>query len=190
MAVVGELHVSFVCTGNTCRSPMAEKIFAEHLDRAGLADQVRVSSAGTTAWHAGDDADPRTTSTLRRHGYPIGHVAAIFGDEHREADLLIALDTGHERELARMGVPSDRRRLLRSFDPTADGPSVPDPYYGSTADYELVREQIEAAIPGLLDWVQSTLTARADEPVPASAEPSGLDTASLLDAEPVPDGRP
>ncbi|MEV6430122.1 low molecular weight protein-tyrosine-phosphatase [Nocardia sp. NPDC051463] len=167
MAVVAELHVSFVCTGNICRSPMAEKMFAGHLYRAGLADQVRVSSAGTTAWHVGDDADPRTTTTLRKHGYPTGHVAAVFGDEHRDADLLIALDTGHERELARLGVPTDRRRLLRSFDPGADGPDVPDPYYGSTADFELVREQIEAAIPGLLDWVRTTLNTRAAaEPTP------------------------
>ncbi|MEV0298643.1 low molecular weight protein-tyrosine-phosphatase [Nocardia sp. NPDC050710] len=157
MAVVGELHISFVCTGNICRSPMAEKMFAHHLSEAGLADRVRVSSAGTTGWHIGDDADPRTTATLRKYGYPIGHEAAALGADHRDADLLIALDRGHERELARLGIPSDRRRLLRSFDPDADGPDVPDPYYGGSADFELVRDQIEAAIPGLLDWVREVL---------------------------------
>ncbi|AXK85769.1 low molecular weight phosphotyrosine protein phosphatase [Nocardia farcinica] len=157
MAVVGELHISFVCTGNICRSPMAEKMVAHHLRLAGLDDRVRVSSAGTTAWHVGNDADPRTTATLHRYGYPVGHVAAVVGPDHRDADLLIALDTGHERELARLGVPAERRRLLRSFDPDADGPDVPDPYYGDDADFELVREQIEAAIPGLLDWVRAAL---------------------------------
>ncbi|PXX57678.1 protein-tyrosine phosphatase [Nocardia tenerifensis] len=154
---MGELHVSFVCTGNICRSPMAEKIFATHLARAGLADRVRVSSAGTGSWHVGDDADHRTTATLRKYGYGTGHVAAVFGDDHRDADLLIALDTSHERELARLGVPSERRRLLRSFDPDADGTDVPDPYYGDSADFELVRDQIEAAMPGLLDWVRAEL---------------------------------
>lgn len=160
-------------------------MFAGHLYRAGLADQVRVSSAGTTAWHVGDDADPRTTATLRRHGYPTGHVAAVFGDEHRDADLLIALDTGHERELARLGVPSDRRRLLRSFDPAADGPDVPDPYYGSTADFELVRDQIEAAIPGLLDWVRTALDTRTGANGP-EAGTAGLDASDepALDAAP------
>ncbi len=178
MVVVAELHVSFVCTGNICRSPMAEKIFAEHLRRAGLTDRVRVSSAGTMSWHTGADADPRTTATLRRHGYPVGHVAAAVGDEHHNADLLIALDTGHERELARMGVPSERRRLLRSFDPTADGPDVPDPYYGDTADFELVHDQIEAAIAGLLDWVDTALAARASAASPA---PPRLDTPTDAD---------
>ncbi|MBL1074421.1 low molecular weight phosphotyrosine protein phosphatase [Nocardia sp. 2] len=157
MAVVGELHVTFVCTGNICRSPMAEKIFAAHLERAGLADRVRVSSAGTGSWHVGDEADSRTTETLLRHGYPVGHVAAVVGDDHLDADLVVALDTGHERDLARLGVPSDRRRLLRSFDPYADGRNVPDPYYGGISDFELVRAQIEAAVPGLLEWVREQL---------------------------------
>ncbi|MEV6073087.1 low molecular weight protein-tyrosine-phosphatase [Nocardia sp. NPDC052001] len=157
MAVVGDLHVTFICTGNICRSPMAEKMFAAHLERAGLADRVRVSSAGTGSWHIGDEADPRTNAELRSHGYPVGHSAAVIGDDHLDADLLIALDTGHERALARMGVPSDRRRLLRSFDPAAGGTDVPDPYYGDQSDFALVREQIEAAVPGLLDWVRLQL---------------------------------
>jgi protein-tyrosine phosphatase len=157
MAVVGELHVTFICTGNICRSPMAEKIFAAHVERAGLADRVRVSSAGTTAWHVGSDADPRTTAVLRRHGYPIGHVAAVIDADHLAADLLVALDTGHDRELTRLRVPSSRRRLLRSFDPGADSPVVDDPYYGDDRDFERVREEIEAAIPGLLAWVHGQL---------------------------------
>lgn len=157
MAVVGELHVTFICTGNICRSPMAEKIFAANIERAGLADRVRVSSAGTTPWHAGADADPRTTTVLARHGYPIGHVAAMIGPDHLSADLLIALDGSHDRELTRLGVPADRRRLLRSFDPHAPAPDVSDPYYGDDHDFEMVREKIEAAMPGLLDWVREQL---------------------------------
>lgn len=157
MAVVGELHVTFICTGNICRSPMAEKIFAAELERAGLADRVRVSSAGTGGWHVGDEADPRTTRELREHGYPVGHTAAVVGDDHLNADLLVALDAGHERELAELGVPSERRVLLRDFDPHADSISVPDPYYGDQSDFVLVREQIEAAVPGLLNWVREQL---------------------------------
>ncbi|WP_406272818.1 low molecular weight phosphotyrosine protein phosphatase [Nocardia sp. NBC_00881] len=174
MAVVGQLHVSFVCTGNICRSPMAEKIFAVHLYRSGLADRVRVSSAGTGSWHVGDDADPRTDATLRKYGYPTGHVAATFGAEHRDADLVVALDSSHQRELARLGIPRERLRLLRTFDPDADDQDVADPYYGSADDFDLVRDQIEAAVPGLLDWVRAELR--------TAAEPS--------DRRPLLDGRP
>ncbi|WP_327114243.1 low molecular weight phosphotyrosine protein phosphatase [Nocardia sp. NBC_01730] len=164
MAVVGQLHVSFVCTGNICRSPMAEKIFAAHLYRSGLADRVRVSSAGTGSWHVGDDADPRTDATLRKYGYPTGHVAAAFGAAHRDADLVVALDSSHQRELARLGVSRERLRLLRTFDPDADDQDVADPYYGSATDFDLVRDQIEAAVPGLLDWVRAELRTTAESP--------------------------
>ncbi|MDI5980588.1 protein tyrosine phosphatase, partial [Amycolatopsis magusensis] len=51
------LHVSFVCSGNICRSPMAALVFREQLRRAGLADRVRVSSAGIGPWHVGEPAD-------------------------------------------------------------------------------------------------------------------------------------
>ncbi|TCN51755.1 protein-tyrosine phosphatase [Rhodococcus sp. SMB37] len=148
------LHVTFVCTGNICRSPMAEKIFLEHLRREGLDDRVRVSSAGTHGWHIGSDADPRTDAILQRHGYPTGHRAAKLGDDHLSADLVVALATGHDRELAVLGVPNERRVLLRLFDSDADDDSVPDPYYGGLAAFEQVREQIEACMPGLLDWVR------------------------------------
>ncbi|MGC0364575.1 protein-tyrosine phosphatase [Rhodococcus sp. 27YEA15] len=157
MATSEPLHVTFVCTGNICRSPMAEKILLGHLERAGLADRVRVTSAGTEGYHTGDDADERTNIVLRARNYPTGHSAAQVNEDHTSADLVVALDTGHDRELAHLGVPTERRRLLRSFDPDADGDCVPDPYYGDQRDFELVGDQIEAAIPGILDWVREQL---------------------------------
>lgn len=151
---MGMIHVTFVCTGNICRSPMAERMFADHVARAGLGDRVRVTSAGTHGYHVGDGTDPRTDKVLAAAGYSTGHRAAQVGDDHLSADLVVPLDRGHDRILARLGVPTERRRLLRSFDPAADGDSVPDPYYGDLTDFELVRDQIEAAVPGLLTWVR------------------------------------
>ncbi|NMM88179.1 protein tyrosine phosphatase [Rhodococcus sp. SRB_17] len=157
MAASEPLHVTFVCTGNICRSPMAEKILLGHLQREGLDDRVRVSSAGIENWHSGKEADERTNIVLRAANYPTGHSAAQVDPDHLSADLVVPLDTGHDRELAHLGVPTERRRLLRSFDRDADGSSVPDPYYGDFDGFELVRDQIEAAIPDILVWIRERL---------------------------------
>src|ERR1700742_2558216 len=76
------LHVTFVCTGNICRSVMAEKMFADQLRRRGLADAVRVSSAGTGNWHVGEPADARAAGVLHAHGYACDHRAAQVGTDH------------------------------------------------------------------------------------------------------------
>ena len=98
----GLYRVCFVCTGNICRSPMAEWVLRAHLAEAGLSDVVEVDSAGTGDWHVGDGADPRTVRVLARHGYPSRHVARQFQPaELLRRDLVIAWDHGHLRTLRR-----------------------------------------------------------------------------------------
>ncbi len=153
------IHVTFVCTGNICRSPMAEKMFAHQIDQRGLADAVRVSSAGTGDWHVGHGADRRAERVLSDHGYPTAHRAAQVCDDHMSADLVIALGRNHFQILTDWGVDPARLRMLRSFDP-ASGPRPPDvddPYYGGQADFEDVLQVIEAALPGLHTWVDERL---------------------------------
>ncbi|QZA15999.1 low molecular weight phosphotyrosine protein phosphatase [Mycobacterium malmoense] len=153
------LHVTFVCTGNICRSPMAEKMFAHQLRRRGLGDAVRVTSAGTGDWHVGNCADDRATRVLRAHGYPTDHCAAQLDEDHLAADLVVALGRNHVRMLRQLGVDDGRIRMLRSFDPRsgAYAPDVDDPYYGGAHDFEKVFAVIEAALPGLHGWVDEQL---------------------------------
>ncbi|WP_082983309.1 low molecular weight protein-tyrosine-phosphatase [Mycobacterium sp. 1423905.2] len=153
------LHITFVCTGNICRSPMAEKMFAHQIEQRGLAGAVRVTSAGTGNWHVGQCADERANRVLRAHGYPTEHCAAQVDDDHLAADLVIALSRNHARLLREMGVDEERIRMLRSFDPRSGSYvlDVDDPYYGDHEDFEQVFAVIEAALPGLHDWVDQQL---------------------------------
>lgn len=158
-------RVTFVCTGNICRSPMAEHIVRRHAEDDGL--EVEVDSSGTGHWHVGDGADERAVATLRRAGYTCAHTArkferAWFG----HYDLIVALDHGHRRDLLRMAPDEETRgtiRLLREFDPDARDTDVCDPYYSRASAFEEVREQIEAAVPGLLDHIRSELKERSGE---------------------------
>jgi low molecular weight protein-tyrosine phosphatase len=153
------LHITFVCTGNICRSAMAEKMFADQLRRRGLADAVRVTSAGTGNWHIGNRADERATHVLRAHGYSTDHCAAQVDADHLAADLVVALGRNHFRMLRQLGVEDGRLTMLRSFDPRSGFhvPDVEDPYYGDAEDFEEVFAVIEAALPGLHAWVDERL---------------------------------
>jgi protein-tyrosine phosphatase len=158
------LHITFVCTGNICRSPMAEKMFAHQIGRRGLCDAVRVTSAGTAHWHIGKGADARTDRVLRAHGYPTDHRAAQVGADHLAADLLVALDRNHARLLRQLGADADRVRMLRSFDPRSGAAvlDVEDPYRGDHDDFEQVFTVIAAALPGLHGWVDERLAHSGD----------------------------
>ncbi|MFF4958002.1 low molecular weight protein-tyrosine-phosphatase [Streptomyces sp. NPDC001222] len=159
-------RVCFVCTGNICRSPMAESVFRTRVEEAGLDDLVEVDSAGTGGWHEGDGADPRTVAVLEENGYGSEHTARQFEPSwFSRLDLVIALDSGHLKALLRLApTPEDaaKIRLLRSYDPGADDDlDVPDPYYGGMDGFEQCLEMVEAASPGLLAAVREHMEGRA-----------------------------
>ncbi|GAA2296994.1 low molecular weight protein-tyrosine-phosphatase [Streptomyces hawaiiensis] len=159
-------RVCFVCTGNICRSPMAEIVFRARVAEAGLDELVEVDSAGTGGWHEGDGADPRTVAVLEDHGYPGGHTARQFQSSwFSRLDLVIALDSGHLGALRRLA-PTEQDaakvRLLRSYDPAAgDDLDVPDPYYGGMDGFEECLEMVEAASTGLLAAVREDVEGQA-----------------------------
>ncbi|MDT7727395.1 MAG: low molecular weight protein-tyrosine phosphatase [Actinomycetota bacterium] len=134
---------------------MAALVFRAYLEREGLADVVRVSSAGIGGWHAGEPADERAQATLRAHGYRSEHLAAEVDGEHLDADLLLAADDTHLRFLRAKLADPDRAQLLRAFDPaSARDAEVPDPYYGADNGFEEVLAMIERSMPGLVLWVR------------------------------------
>jgi protein-tyrosine phosphatase len=159
-------RVCFVCTGNVCRSHMAEVVFRALVDRAGLGEAIEVDSAGTGDWHVGDGADPRAVRALADAGYDGRlHRARRFDPGwFAERDLVVALDGGHLRALRRLrdaAGASTEIRLLRSFDPTAGKDlEVADPYFGDRFGFVQALAQVERACEGLLAHVEDELTAR------------------------------
>jgi len=152
-------RIVFVCTGNICRSPMAEvaartmAATTTLVDGTILGDRLHITSAGTGGWHEGEPMDPRTGAALRRAGYPDHpHIAhQILRRGLGEIDLVVALDRGHQQSLRRLGADPSRLVLLRSFDPSADAATdVPDPYYGDDAEFDDCLAMIARGSSGLI----------------------------------------
>ena len=160
-------RICLVCLGNICRSPMAEVILREELDRAGLSGRVEVDSAGTGDWHLGEPMDRGARAELARRGHDgAGHRARQFEPSwFRRYDLVAAMDGPNLERLRRMAPDQQaagRITLLRSFDPAAEGHDleVPDPYNGGPEEYALVFDLVQPAARGLAGQLAQMLTDR------------------------------
>lgn len=144
-------RICFVCTGNICRSPMAEVVFRDLVTRQGYENAISVMSAGTGDWHVGENSDARTVTALAARGYDgSSHRAKQFDpDWFDKLDLVVAFDRSQERILKTWAATdADRGKiaLLLSFDHEPSGQvDVPDPYYSDAAFFDNVLGTIERA---------------------------------------------
>lgn len=184
----GPYRVIMVCTGNICRSAMAEIVLRDRLAAAGIPDSgpggVAVTSAGVSDEERGNPIDSRARRVLTEAGYGTGaddvsratgiaigtHTAHRITDaEIAEADLLLAMTDSHwnvlQRRAAGLGAEPARIRMYRELDPAsaqqaeaviAGGSSrsvlnVPDPWYGTMADFVDTLEVVERVSDELVD---------------------------------------
>ncbi|WP_394553657.1 low molecular weight protein-tyrosine-phosphatase [Agromyces sp. MMS24-JH15] len=148
-------RVSFVCTGNICRSPMAEVVLRSLAERSGLEHALAIESAATGDWHVGERADQRTIDALARAGYDGSrHRARQFDpSEFPALDLVVAFDRGQARILRNWAariIDQHKVRLLLEFEPElATLQDVPDPYYSDEATFDRVLGMIERSTQAL-----------------------------------------
>jgi protein-tyrosine phosphatase len=146
------MKVLMVCTGNICRSPMAEAVLRRRAADRGL--DLEIDSAGIGGWHVGEPPDRRAAATLKRRGYDPGdqHARRATAEDLAAFDLVLAMDTSHLAALQRTAEPPmrDKVKLLMDYAPDAGRREVPDPYYGGADGFDLVLDLIEAGVDGLL----------------------------------------
>src|SRR6218665_3815243 len=89
--------ILFVCTGNICRSPLAEGIFSHLAEKRGEAALYRADSAGTGGWHRGETPDPRSIAVAASHGIDISGQKArqVLTTDFERFDLLLGMDADH-----------------------------------------------------------------------------------------------
>jgi protein-tyrosine phosphatase len=161
------MKVLVVCTGNICRSPMAEVVLRQRAADRGLA--LEVDSAGLGSWHVGEPPDGRAIETLERRGYRPNDQRArrVTTEDIASYDLILGMDRGHLTALQRAATPAlrDKVKLLLDYAPDAARREVPDPYYGGQDGFDTALDLIEAGVDGLVADLQGeTETGEATRP--------------------------
>ncbi len=163
---MNSIGVLMVCLGNICRSPTAEGIFrklaAEH---NGLAQRIRVDSAGMSDWHVGDPPDARAQATALEHGVDLSgqRSRAVRMEDFEDFAYIVAMDEENYACLLENCPKRRRNRLYRCLDfaPAIDLSGVPDPYYGGPNGFETVYEIVETCMAGLLKKIAEDHSAHA-----------------------------
>jgi protein-tyrosine phosphatase len=148
------MRVLFVCSGNICRSPLAEALFVHMARERGVLDRFTVDSAGTHSYHEGDRADPRTRRVAARHGIEVASIAREVRDpDFASFDLILAMDRGHLSELRSRSPERHRHKiaLMRSYERKGAAPDVEDPYYGGMDGFERMYEVLSVCCQNLLE---------------------------------------
>jgi protein-tyrosine phosphatase len=141
------MRILFVCLGNICRSPAAETVLRELVQRAGLSQALTVDSAGTIDYHLGSEPDPRMRKALKARGYSQwSRCRIVTAQDFFDFDVILAMDQQNLRELRRLCPKPElleKIKLAASYCTRHEVSEVPDPYYGQAADFEHVIDLAE-----------------------------------------------
>lgn len=150
------IRVLFVCTGNICRSPMAEAVFSHIVVEAGLSNRFEIASSGTGSWHEGERPHAGTQAILQRHKIPLREdKVALRLNRHDMGyyDYILVMDEGHLHDIRFLqSSPTGEVRRLMEFAPSSKVLDVPDPYY--TGGFDRVYDLITAGCHGLLQHIR------------------------------------
>ena len=156
------INVLFVCLGNICRSPAAEAVFNALISKNGLGNELQCDSAGTAAYHAGEPADYRMRQTAKKRGYQCTSISRPVNptSDFGRFDYIIAMDRQNLKDLKAMAQNDSGRKkifLMTDFASSGKFDSVPDPYYGGDAGFELVLDILEDSCEGLISKLREVI---------------------------------
>ncbi|MCC2540779.1 low molecular weight protein arginine phosphatase [Bacillus thuringiensis] len=138
-------RVLFVCTGNTCRSPMAEALLRHH-----GGDRFEVQSAGVFAY-PGSDASVYAKEALAEKGISINHAAQQVNETLLDwADIVVTMTENH-KHIVLGHYPSVEKKLNTLYGLTEGiGKDIPDPFGGSLSIYKKTLDEMEKLVQTLL----------------------------------------
>lgn len=146
------VHVCFVCLGNICRSPMAELIFSDMVEKRGLKHSFVVSSGGTSSYEVGNPVYPPAAAELKRNGITGSHIARqICLNDVINNDYIIVMDSNNLLDVLRLtgGRFGEKVFKLLSFVPSPR--DVADPWY--TGDFKTAFNDVYSGCNAFLEYL-------------------------------------
>ena len=144
------IKILFVCHGNICRSPMAEFVMKDLVQKAGLSHQIQVDSAATSSEEIGNSIHYGTRRKLQEKGIPFDDHRArrMTKRDYETYDLLIGMETMNIRNMLRITQGDPLHKISRILDHTPHPRDIDDPWYTGNFDitYEQIREGCEALL--------------------------------------------
>jgi protein-tyrosine phosphatase len=146
--------------GNICRSPTAEGVFTKLVKDNNLEAHFAIDSAGTHAYHVGNEPDLRSQSAARERGIELSNLRArqVVNGDFEDFDFLLAMDDENHSILIN-ACPEQYKTKIKYFldyAPHLNERQVPDPYYGGKYGFERVLDMIEEASVGFLKNLQES----------------------------------
>lgn len=143
--------ILFICHGNICRSPMAEFLLKDIVNKRGLADAFEIASAATSREEIGNPVHYGTRTKLAQFGISVAgkHAVQVTKRDYEHYDLLLVMDSNNIRNLRRVIGEDTQSKVHLLLDYTErKGESIADPWY--TGDFDVTYDDIMEGLAGLL----------------------------------------
>lgn len=151
------ISVLFVCLGNICRSPAAEGVFLDLLNKKSLREKFHIDSAGTSAHHIGERADQRMRSHAAKRSIELPSISRkLVAEDFDKFSYIVVMDESNYRNTIRLAQSEDdKHKVLKmaDFTPSYSQGEIPDPYYGGASGFELVLDMLEEGCEKLLTYL-------------------------------------
>jgi len=147
--------------GNICRSPTAEGVFRDLVVKQGFGPDIFIDSAGTHAYHEGEEADPRSQKAALERGVDLRDLRArrLVAKDFEQFNYVLVMDEKNHASALKVcpDIHQQKLRYFLEFAPQLNSLNVPDPYYGGKFGFERVLDMVEEASVGLLETVRTEL---------------------------------
>ena len=154
-----KISILFVCLGNICRSPAAEAIFLDLVDKKGLKEYFKVDSAGTGSWHIGKKADTRMRiAAERRDIHILSRARQINYKDFYNFNYILAMDDSNFKNINNLKNSKSSSEFasikkIQDFRRIFEDKEVPDPYFGGDDGFDHVLDILEDSVSGFLESI-------------------------------------